>query len=135
MERQKKVLDASVLVKWFAEEVDVDKAIKLRDQHINKEIEILMPEFSFLEISNALYNKKKNEKEIFQANTDMFNLQLDIVHLTEELMKKAINLSITYKVTIYDALYAAIAQFHGAPFITADAALAKLPNAVALEKI
>ena len=54
MERQKKIVDASVMVKIFAEEEDSDKASKLLEEHINGNVTLMAPELIFLETLNAL---------------------------------------------------------------------------------
>ncbi len=134
MERQKKVLDASVMVKWFADEERREQAIALREKHIAGEIEIVIPEAALLEIENALRYKKKSEEELKKAATDLFDMQLTQILLDESLLHKTIDFSLKHSLPIYDALYAAVAQLHGAPLITADMLLSKVPNAIALEK-
>ena len=41
---QEKVVDASVVVKWFADEEGSDRALKLRDGHIGGELSLVAPE-------------------------------------------------------------------------------------------
>ena len=53
MERQKKIVDASIIIKWFANEEGSDRAIKLRNEHINGEIIIMVPELVFMETLNS----------------------------------------------------------------------------------
>lgn len=52
MEKQKKVLDASVAMKWFVTEEDTDKA------HIQDVDVILVSDFLFIEVLNGLRYKK-----------------------------------------------------------------------------
>ncbi|MGB9760741.1 MAG: type II toxin-antitoxin system VapC family toxin [Thermoproteota archaeon] len=52
------VVDASVIVKWFVEEENSDKAIKIRDKYIEGEIKLVAPKIITFEVLNALYYKK-----------------------------------------------------------------------------
>ena len=57
MEREKKVVDASVLFKLYAHEAGSDKAIMLRDAHVDGKILLIVPELIFLEVLNAMRYK------------------------------------------------------------------------------
>lgn len=136
MEKQKTlVLDASVTVKWFLNEENSDKAINLKESFLRGDLLIIAPDLITLEILNALRYNKKKEKEIVMANKDIFELGLNLIRVNNELLSKTIENSIKYNITIYDALYITLAQIHGTFLITADKALYKIPNVIALEKI
>ncbi|MBI2631710.1 type II toxin-antitoxin system VapC family toxin [Candidatus Pacearchaeota archaeon] len=135
MERQKKVLDASIIVKWFSKEENTEKALLLRDQHINQEIEIVIPEMAFLEVINSLRYKKKSEEELKKAIKDLWDVQLKIVALTADLLNKTVKIALNYNLTIYDSLYVSIAKLYGASLITADTDIVKLPEAISIEKM
>ncbi len=134
MEKSKKILDASVMVKGFSEEINSEKAHRLIKKHLEGEILIIVPELIFLEITNALKYKKKDEESIKKVSKDLFNFQFKVEKITEPLLSKAIQISIKNNLTIYDSLYIAISQFYGAPLITADSALYKITNVIPLEK-
>ena len=135
MERQKKVLDASVMVKWFAEETDTDKAVHLKEAHQNREFLIVVPSLAFAEVLNSLQYKKNNEKMLSETNKALWEMQFEVVEVTETLLGNAMVIAQQYHLTVYDALYAAVAQLHGAPLITADVPLSKVPNSILLEKM
>ncbi len=64
MERQKKVVDASIVVKWFVKEENSNKALELRNDHKENKHQLIVPGFCFLEVINALrYNKNKISSE------------------------------------------------------------------------
>ena len=134
MERQKKIIDASIIIKWFANENYSDKAIILRDKHINEEISLVVPELVFLETINGLKYKKLEQSILEKANKDLWNIQLEIFYLDEFLINKAISASAEYNLSIYDSIYVALAQIYGTQLITADEKLLKTPNAIALNK-
>ena len=136
MERQKTlVIDASVIVKWFLDEEDSEKARVIRSNLEKEEISIIVPPLLFLEILNSLKHNKVKEQNIISANKILFGLDFDIKDLNEEIMLKTIENSVKYNITIYDALYVTLAQIHGTFLITADKKLYKIPNVIALEKI
>lgn len=134
MAREKKVVDASIVVKWFAQEPDSPAALRLRDQHISGEILLIAPELIFLEVLNALRYKKGNDaRALAEANDLLWQTQIHIEKTNQQTIEKAVFAAIKYNLTIYDALYVVMAQLHGIPLITADAALSKAPNTVLLQ--
>ncbi len=132
MERQKKVIDASIAAKWFLNEDGTKEALSIRDDHIGEETLIIVPEVLFLEVLNALRYKNADKKLLESASKILFEIQLHVERTNEFILCKAINISLEYGLTIYDSIYAAIAQLHGCPLITADEKLRKFPSAVAL---
>jgi len=132
MERQKKVIDASIAAKWFLNEEDTKNALLIRDSHINGESIIIVPDTIFLEVLNALKYKNTDEESLLEVNRNLWELQLHVEKINEFFLEKAIKISLQYGLTIYDALYATIAQLHGCPLITTDAELKKFPSAKSL---
>mgnify|MGYP001574490109 CR=1 FL=1 len=135
MEKQEKVIDASVVVKWFSHEKDSDKAIKIKSDFLNGNTILIVQSMIFLETINALRYKKRNERQLIHANEELFKLDLKLEGINKEILSKTIENSIKYKITIYDALYVTLAQIYGTFLITADKELYKVPNVIALEKI
>ena len=132
MERQKKVIDASIAVKLFAEEENSDKAHILMEKFINGQINIIAPELIFLETLNALRYKKFDKINLDSSNKEMFDFQFEIININKDILDKSIDLVQNYNLTIYDAVYAALAEIHNAQLITADNKLLKTPNAINL---
>ena len=135
MEKQEKVVDASVIVKWFLNEENSEKARMIKSDLESGNISIIVPELLFLEISNSLRYKKVKEKNILVANKILFGAGFDVAKLSEGVMIKTIENSVRYNITVYDALYITLAQIHGTFLVTADKGLYKVPNVIALEKI
>jgi predicted nucleic acid-binding protein len=130
MERQKKVVDASVIAKWFLNEPDSKNALEFRDKHISEEILIIVPDLLFIEVLNALRYKGNDEKALGEVNSSLWEMQLHIERTNPFLLEQAINLSVKHKLSIYDAVYAALAQLHGCQLVTADKELGKLPQSL-----
>ena len=136
MESQKTlIIDASVMVKWFLNEENSDKARVIRSDLEKGNISIIVPELLFLEIPNSLRYNKVKEKNILAANKILFEAGFRIAQLNEGVMSKTIENSVKYNITIYDALYVTLAQIHGTFLITADKELYRIPNVISLEKI
>lgn len=134
METQKKVLDASITVKWFSKEIDSEKAIKLKDEHISGKSIIIIPTLTFFETMNSLRYKEKEESKLKEANEMLHELQLKVENITKFLIDKTIENSYKYGITIYDSLYVSLSQLHGCSLITTDKDLYKIPNVLPLEK-
>ena len=134
MATKKKIIDASVAAKWFMKEEDSDIALKIRNEFLSGEIALIAPELIFIEVLNALRYKANNEESLSKANKDLWDLELTIEKLDENIMEKAIQMSLKYDVSIYDAIYVALADIHSAPLITADKELAKIPSVFLLNK-
>lgn len=56
--RTLKVLDASVILKWFLKEEDSEKAIDLKTEIIQGNLLVILPDLILYEISNALRYKR-----------------------------------------------------------------------------
>lgn len=117
------ILDASVVIKWFAkhQEQDRKQAIYIRNQLVQGKLRIIVPDLIYYEIMNVLRLKRyiKNFDLQIIANT-LFRYPFEIIYPSEELMKNALNTASEYAITIYDATYITIAQKFGCPLITAD---------------
>lgn len=134
MAAEKKVVDASVVAKWFLDEEDSGVALKLRADHLAGRVLIVVPELLFVGVMNALRYKKSDEGFLLKANDALWDIQLGVEKLGKKLMEKAIETSIRHKVTLYDATYIAFANLHNAPLVTADKELEKIPNVTMLSK-
>ncbi len=121
MERRQVVLDSSVVVKWFSKEDKSEEALKLLDSYLQGTVELVVSELLFYEVGNALrYKPDYDAEKLKKALTNLFHLQLKVIHLTEKLLTKASEIAYEGKVTLYDALPAAIADQKQAVCITAD---------------
>ncbi len=120
------VVDASVLVKWFMEEEDRDRALSLRELHTSGRSSLFVSELTILEILNAIrYAPRANEEDGTEALHVLENLHLQVKPADFDLFRKANAIAWAYKITIYDALYVALAEQLGYPLITSDEAMVK----------
>jgi predicted nucleic acid-binding protein len=116
------LLDSSVVLKWFRRsECWREEAIFLRQEYLNGRLRIYVPSLLILEIANVLrYKPDMASVQVQTALRSLFDLQLEIIDLTQEAIIKAIDLAYSWGLTIYDATFVAIAINMNIPFITAD---------------
>jgi len=115
------VLDSSVVLKWFIDEVDSGLAIHLRDEYVEGLREIIIPDLLLYEISNALrYNTNFTIKEIKDSIDSIIDLEIEIVTPTKYLIHRSIEIARTDNITCYDAVFIALAVDIGDHVITAD---------------
>ena len=115
------VLDASVVVKWFSIETKSDEALKILDAYMQGSVELTVSEIIICEVGNALRYKLDYDSQKWKtAITQIFNLHMNITHLTEDLTARTGEIAYEGKVTFYDALPVAIAEHKKTVCITAD---------------
>ncbi len=80
MEREDLVLDAPVIIKWFTQEEDKERAIELREKFIKGDVEIVCPDLILYELTNALrHNQKFNQEDVEKAAESLSEMELTIV--------------------------------------------------------
>lgn len=117
------VIDSSVAFKWFStdREEDVAKARKLLGDHINNQETIIVPDLIIYELANAWATKSALTEERIQIHlNDLKDIKLSLQSFNFVLIQKAIEFSKKYHVSVYDSLYAVLAQMKGCKLITAD---------------
>jgi predicted nucleic acid-binding protein len=122
------VLDASVIAKWFLhhQEADRDRALALRDLHISRRATIYVPQLALLEVLNAIrFSPKADEQDGEAALEALQDLSLETKPAEVNSLRKANAIAWAYDITIYDALYVALAEQVGYPLITADEVMVK----------
>lgn len=118
------ILDASIIAKWFKEEADSAKALELRAGFHDGLHEIMVPDLLLYEISNALrYDKNFNSDIIAKSIDSLFEMDLIITMPSADLISKATEVALEFGITVYDAIYVALASQTNGVFITADKAL------------
>ncbi len=119
--KRKLVVDASIAVKWFAEEENTSKAEVILNHILNNKILAFAPELLFYEVGNSLWKSKRFEKERIAASLNsLFDSRIQFQPINAMLSEITIDLMVKYDLTFYDATYGALAQLLQAPLLTAN---------------
>lgn len=96
------------------------------DKHINKIIQITIPELLYYEFGNILaFKTDLSENDVVEAIGFLFALDFKVFSLNQQEYIEAVHLSRLYKITVYDASYVVLAKSLNADFVTADEKLAQ----------
>ncbi|MEX2728964.1 MAG: type II toxin-antitoxin system VapC family toxin [Candidatus Sigynarchaeum springense] len=115
------IIDASVIVKWYIEENDSDKAEIVRTGFVKKEIELLCPNLLPFEVLNALrYSGLFNKRDLKTAGESLENYPFTYQAISGEHQARMLELAIDHEFSIYDAAYIALALKEKAILLTAD---------------
>ena len=124
------VLDASVLLKWFApQEHGATEARVLRNAYEIGDLEVLIPSLAFLEILNIAARKWGHQPDA------LIGLALELDDLGFAVLEPDLSRVAHWAgqgLTAYDSAYVALAQQHGIALITDDATILRLAPDVAV---
>lgn len=118
---EKLSLDSSVAIKWFSEEEDTDKALKIRDLHVKGDVELIVSHMLFYEVINALrYKPDFTINHLNRAIDALFKLHMKMYEFNEKILKRCSEIAVNEGVTVYDAMPVAIAESEKTLCVTAD---------------
>ncbi len=118
------VVDASVAVKWlsYEREESVEAARELLRGAVEKRTELIAPDLLFLEVSNALVRGKRlTGLGLERALSLFFSLPIKTHASDANRIAAACVIADRVSITVYDALYVALALETSFPLITANA--------------
>ena len=126
------VLDSSVVIKWFREyEVLREQALQLRQSYLDGHLFICVPVLLIYETADALrYKSGMSRIEVQQTVQSLFNMGISIEHTEPDAMRRVIEIAYSYDLTVYDAVFVALAEQLGADFVTADEKLIQKLNGI-----
>ena len=117
------VIDTSALIKYVIAEDYSDIVRRIVSLHEASEIQLIAPSFLLVECANVLWKDAlRAGGSIGDVITDLNNLRGINVRLIpqEDLLEDALRLALDMEITVYDALYCALAQRENAELITED---------------
>jgi len=116
------VLDSSVVLKWIFDDEDIHgKAIKYQQKHISGEETVIVPSLFFYEIANVLATKTRlSGSDAAESFLMFWNFDFEVIDFSLDEFLSVIDLSMHYKVSVYDASYIELARKLNCNFITAD---------------
>ena len=123
MERapQTLVIDASAAAKWFLEEEESDKALIIRDAHIDGRIRLTAPDLIVYEVANALnYNSMISDAQLIARVQDFSDYDLDLVPPSAEYARHIVRTARELSISVYDASYIALSSVMATNLVTAD---------------
>ncbi len=121
MATKKVVVDASVVAKWFLEEVYSDKAVLLRDKYVGREILLTSPSIMPYEVLNALrYSGLYSKEELVDIVRTLERYGIELWDLEREYGERVAEVAIELNVSVYDASYVALAEIVNSRLVTAD---------------
>lgn len=114
------VIDASVALKWFVNEINTKMALEVREELTHNIIPIV-PHLFFYEIANVLrYKPEFGSNDVKEIIHTLKEFQFKIESFDNDLIDITINIAYEYGITIYDASYVAISKKLQTNLITAD---------------
>lgn len=127
----KLVLDASAAVKLFREEEETLEMRQIVDLYKRRRVSIYAPSLLLVELANALrYTQVLTTHDVFDALRALKMLRLIVVDV-RHVLNRAVELAFEYDVTVYDAVYVALAELVKGVLITYDKELLRKFPAVA----
>jgi len=116
------VVDASVVAKWFLEEVHSEMAEAIRKDYADGLVDLAAPDLLPYEVLNALrYNPDFGKADHEKIASIIEDYQLELVPLKNA----AVGTAYEHGISIYDAAYAALAAEMEVELYTADEKLIK----------
>jgi predicted nucleic acid-binding protein len=127
------VADASVVVKWFVEEEHTDAALRLRDDYVDRTVDIVSPDLLPYEVLNALrYSPGLGENQLNEIVEALDKYSLWLTPFEGDLTRACVENSMRHGISVYDSAYISLGQIKEIPVYTADR---RLMNRVGDERI
>ena len=122
------VLDASVVLKWFAaEQRGSSEARELREDYEAGRLSVVVPDLMFLELLNVAGRRWKwDEEALFELAEALDDLSFDTGDPEHQLVAEWVARGLT----AYDAVYVALAEQRSLPLVTDDEKILELASGI-----
>lgn len=123
------VVDSSVAIKWFVDELNSTEARRVLDRYENGSVTFCAPDLLNAEFGNILWKKQAFQglsASDAQAILGQFRKLQFVFTPSADLIDDAYKLAVEHNRTVYDALYLALGVRENCRIVTADE---KLVNA------
>ena len=117
------ILDTSVIFKWYVKsgEADTAKADLILEKFVAGAENIKIPDLLIYELSNALFFcKRLSLRDKQSAIAKLFDLDIEIIPINKNNIAESILIADQQNITIYDAIYLALAKDFNEPLVTAN---------------
>lgn len=116
------VIDASIAVKWFlTDDLDRESTIEILERIRREPEKFAVPELFYSEMLSVLCRLVSNSSVVKSHFEALEQLGIERIGQGRLLMMRTIDIAQGYKLTGYDAIYAATAELCGGIWFTADA--------------
>lgn len=131
------VADSSVLAKWFLDEPDSFRARELLQAHREGRVPLAVPNLGLIELANVLRYKWLQERADEAAFVSGFAIDLlvRVGPTTADLIQHAVGLAYAFDLSVYDAVFVALARELGCFVLTADEELARKAEGLGMVKV
>jgi len=124
------VVDTSVFVRWWVEQVGWQHARQVRDDFVAGDVTLIAPEFTRIEHAEVLRKKGlldglMTEPEYLAAVQSLDIMGVEMITLDHDGLVRAAALAARRSVRMFDALGASLALDRGIPLLTGDAKCAR----------
>lgn len=113
------VVDACVAIKWLVSEEHSDAALRL----IQQDHDMIAPDLFLSETASVLWKKcrqgQMDGEDARKALRGLAGVGIRI-HTTDTLVGDALEISLSHRCSVYDAVYLALAAREQCPMVTAD---------------
>lgn len=121
-----RVLDTSVVAKWFLEEEGTDRADLLLRELVDDAARAIVPSSLFSELANVFWVQRRGGLTEAAAQafwSELFHLPLETFAVSHQLLSEALAFSFREQVSPYDATFVVLARNLECDLITADGVL------------
>src|SRR2546426_9597304 len=119
------VIDSSSALKWFSEEEDTDKALLLKEKHVQGSARLWASDLLYYEVTNALHFKPAyDEPRLVAVVESLFDSPLNVHRTDPKILQRASSIASNGEVTVYGAVPVARPEMMGTACIS-RAALAQ----------
>lgn len=115
-----RIIDASVAIKWFVDEDGREPALELLREIQSAPQEFVVPDLFYIEMMSVLSRLVPSAEVLAGIIRDLYDLGFVQMRAGGDLMTQAGEIAMRYRVSGYDALYAASALSLGGVWITCD---------------
>ena len=117
------VIDASVVIKFYVPEILSDKAVEALSRVTDGELVLYAPDLVYPETGNILWKKQRRRELTSEEVDEIANAFIAlpmIIESSKPIIPLAVSIAMHSGITVYDAMYVAVARVYETQMLTAD---------------